>query len=348
MNQAFLFELVATQSVSGGELAVQKRVAAYMREAGVAVSTDYAGNVVAACNEDSPVRVLLCGHADEIGFRVTHITDEGYLHVGKAGGVRLALAQGQRVTVLGRRPVPGVMGLILHKGEVKADIEVTDLYIDCGFRSREEALTLVTPGDFATYACAAEALENGRVAGRGLDDKLGVYVVLHALLRARERGARVGIYAAATTGEETTMRGAYHAAAGLAPTLCVAVDVIHSTDFAGSLPQRFGKIDLGGGPVLCRGSLVNAPVNRALEAAAARLDMRLQYQILPGVTGTDADKVNQTGRGTPVTVLSVPVRYMHAPSEVADLGDVEQTVELLAEFLCALDEDFDPDPFAGA
>ena len=102
MNQEFLYDMLRTESVSGGEIPLQKKVAAYMRAQGVAVDTDLAGDVVASINGDSPFRVLLCGHIDEIGFRVTHITKEGYLQVGQAGGVRLALAQGKRVTVLGR------------------------------------------------------------------------------------------------------------------------------------------------------------------------------------------------------------------------------------------------------
>lgn len=346
MNREFLFDMLATPSVSGGELPLQKKIAAYMRAQGVEVTTDCAGTVRSAINSGSPAKVLLCGHVDEIGYRVTHVTDEGYLHVGKAGGVRLALAQGQRVIVQGRRPVNGVMGLLLDKGEVKTGVEATDLYIDCGFKSREDALRLVAPGDFATYACAVDELENERIVGRGLDNRLGAYVVTHALLRAREKGAKVGVYAATTPGEETTMRGAYYAASKLRPTLAVAVDVIHTSDFSGSLPQRFGKIDMDGGPVLCRGSICNEVVNRALEEAARRLDMPVQYQILPGVTGTDADKVNQTGEGTPVTVVSIPLRYMHSPGEVASLHDVERTVELLAEFLSAMDESFYPDPFA--
>ena len=114
-----------------------------------------------------PFRVLLCGHIDEIGFRVTHITDDGYLQVGKAGGIRLALAQGKRVTVLGRKRLTGVMGLLLRNGEVRTDIELTDLYIDCGFTSRAEALELVAPGDFVTYSYAVDELENDCIAGRG-------------------------------------------------------------------------------------------------------------------------------------------------------------------------------------
>ena len=189
MNKAFLYEMLRTESVSGGEIPLQKKVAAYMREQGAEVETDLAGDVISSINSASPFRVLLCGHIDEIGFRVTHITDDGYLQVGKAGGIRLALAQGKRVTVLGRKRLTGVMGLLLRNGEVRTDIELTDLYIDCGFTSRAEALELVAPGDFVTYSYAVDELENDCIAGRGLDNRLGAYTVLHALLRAREKGA---------------------------------------------------------------------------------------------------------------------------------------------------------------
>ena len=345
MNQHFLYDMLTTESVSGGEIALQKKVMAYMKEQGVTVETDRCGNVVSVLNPESPIKVLLCGHIDEIGYRVTHITDEGYLKVAMAGGVRLALAQGKRVTVLGKRRITGVMGLLLDKGEVRTDIQATDLYIDCGFTSREEAAALVSPGDFVTYTDTVDELQNHRIAGRGLDDRLGAYTVLHALLRAREKGAKVGVYAATTVGEETTMRGAYHVASRLEPTLAIAVDVIHSSDFSGSLPQRFGDIRLGGGPVLCHSAACSAPVNRALADAAERLGLAVQYEVTPRVMGTDADKINQTGKGVPVTTVSIPLRYMHTPAEVASLDDVDQTVELLAEFLCGL-EGVNLDPFA--
>lgn len=345
MNQRFLYDMLTTESVSGGEIALQKKVMAYMKEQGVPVETDRCGNVVSVLNPDSPIKVLLCGHIDEIGYRVTHITEEGYLKVAMAGGVRLALAQGKRVTVLGKRRITGVMGLLLDKGEVRTDIQATDLYIDCGFTSREEAAALVSPGDFVTYTDTVDELQNHRIAGRGLDDRLGAYTVLHALLRAREKGATVGVYAATTVGEETTMRGAYHVASRLEPTLAIAVDVIHSSDFSGSLPQRFGDIRLGGGPVLCHSAACSAPANRALADAAERLGLAVQYEVTPRVMGTDADKINQTGQGVPVTTVSIPLRYMHTPAEVASLDDVEGTVELLAEFLCGL-EGVNLDPFA--
>lgn len=346
MNKEFFYEMIATESVSGCEIELQKKIAAYMRNQGVSVQTDYSGNVISSVNNDSAFRVLLCGHVDEIGFRVTHITDDGYLKVTRAGGIYLPLVQGKRVTVVGRKKMVGVMGTILGKDGVRTDIEYTDLYVDCGFANKEEAKKYVSPGDSVTYTYAVDELENDCIAGRGLDNRMGAYAVIHALLRAREKGAKVGIYAATTTGEETTMRGAFYAAGTVKPDICIAVDVIHSTDFTGSNPARFGEIKINGGPVICRSSFSNPVINKALEEAADRAGIAIQYEVCGGVSGTDADKVNQTAAGVPSTVLSIPLRYMHSPSEVGSLKDLDETVEVLAEFLSSLDESFTPDPFA--
>jgi endoglucanase len=346
MNKEFFYEMIATESVSGCEIELQKKIAAYMRQQGVTVQTDYSGNVISSINPDSPFKVLLCGHVDEIGFRVTHITDDGYLKVNRAGGIYLPLVQGKRVTVVGREKIVGVMGTVLGKDGVRTDIEFTDLYVDCGFANREEAMKLVAPGDSVTYTYTVDELHNDCIAGRGLDNRMGAYAVTHALLRAREKGAKVGVYAATTTGEETTMRGAFYAAGTVRPTIAIAVDVIHSTDFSTSNPARFGQIKINGGPVICKSSFSNPVINRALEKAAEKLGIAVQYEICGGVTGTDADKVNQTDAGVPSTVVSIPLRYMHSPSEVGSLRDLDQTVEVLAEFLAALDESFTPDPFA--
>lgn len=347
MNKAFFYDMIATESVSGCEYALQKKIAEYMRGQGVTVETDFAGDVISSINRDSPFRVLLCGHVDEIGFRVTAIEDDGYLRVAKAGGIFIQLVQGKRVTVLGKKRLTGVMAMLREKNTVRTDIEFTDLIVDCGFASREEAEQYVRPGDPVTYTYAADELQNGLIAGRGLDNRMGAYAVTHALLRAKEKGARVGVYAATTVGEETTMRGAYYAAGRVRPDICVAVDVIHASDCEGMPAARFGAIKLNGGPVICRSSFSNEKINRVIEEAAEQLGIPLQYEVCGGVSGTDADKVNQTGAGVPSTTFSIPLRYMHSPSEVGSLRDLEQTVEVLAEFLCRLDGNFSADPFAG-
>lgn len=346
MNFDFLYEMIGTESVSGGEIGLQKKVRDYMRSQKAAVTTDYSGNVIASINPESSLQLLLTGHIDEIGFRVTHITKEGYLKVNKAGYIRPELMQGKRVTVLGKKRITGVIGLLLKEGVVRKDAELREMYIDCGFTDEKDAAAQVEIGDFVTYTYTVDKLENGMIAGRGLDDKLGAFSVLQALLRARELGCSVGVNAATTVGEETSMRGAYFAASGVKPDLAVAVDVIHSSDYSGSEEASFGEIRLGQGPVLVRTSASNEKIYRALKATAEKMGMNVQTEVAGGNSGTDADRMTQCLEGIPTAVLSIPLRYMHSPSEVGSLKDVEDTIELLARFAAGLTEAFNADPFS--
>lgn len=345
MDKEFLMKMLQTNSVSGGEIELQRKMLEHIKKLGFLAQTDPSGNVYARLNPEKKLQFMLCGHIDEIGYRVTHIDDQGYIHVGKAGYVRFELAQGKRCIIKGKKDVPAVMGLILEKGEVKKDPQLNELYLDAGFKSREDALRLVTPGDFVTYSYTVDELENNRLAARACDNRLGAFAVIEALARAREKGASCGLAAVTTVGEETTMRGAYYAANRLKPACAIAVDVMHTSDYAGFPPERFGKIDLGGGPVLCHSSFSNEKINKGLEEAAARLKIKLQIEVACGVSGTDADKTNQSFEGIPSTTFSIPLRYMHSPSEVCSLNDVEETIEVLAEFLSHVDEEFNPDPF---
>ena len=317
MNYDLLYTMLNTESVSGGEIPLQKKVAAYMREAGFNVDTDTTGNVIAHINEESPVRVLMSGHIDEIGFRVTYISENGMIHVNKAGFIRPELMQGKRVTVLGKKRITGVMGILLKDGNVRTDVALKDMYIDCGFTTDKQVAEWIKPGDFVTYTYAYDMLENNCIAGRGLDDKLGAFTVMQELMRAKE----------------------------LKPTLAIAVDVIHSSDYPGSDVERFGKIDLGKGPVLVRSACSNEPTVRRMEDAAKKAGIAVQYEVAGGVTGTDSDKMHLSAEGIPMAVLSIPLRYMHSPSEVGCLTDVEESIELLAQFIASLDESFTADPF---
>jgi endoglucanase len=119
------------------------------------VTTDVSGNVIAVLNPDAPIRIMLAGHMDEIGFLIHFIGEDGLLHFGGIGGHDEVTPVGQRVWVHGKEPVPGVVGSpafhLLDAAEQSKRPEIKNLWIDIGATSRDEAEALVRLGDPVTF-----------------------------------------------------------------------------------------------------------------------------------------------------------------------------------------------------
>ncbi|GEN29764.1 endoglucanase [Cerasibacillus quisquiliarum] len=339
MNQQFLLELLKTPSPSGLETAIQKKWRDYVTSFADDVRTDYAGNVIAILNPDAEFKVLLAGHVDEIALMVKRIDDNGYLFFEKVGGVNIKAAVGMRVTVLGKtQSITGVIGVnAQHHGGLKDGFGVEDLFIDCGFRSKKEALKYVQIGDYIVYKREPEILMDRYVSGRGLDNRTGAFIVAEVIRHLKEKGSKVGVYGVSTVNEETNMGGAYFAASDIEPTMAIACDVTFATDYPTVNKNKYGDVKLGYGPVLAKGAPINIKINDLLEKTAKKLQMFLQYELTPRMTGTDADRMRLTGKGVPVALVSLPLRYMHSPVETASLKDIESEIELLTEMIHQLD-----------
>src|SRR5699024_1682417 len=302
------------------------------------IKTDNAGNAIGILNPNASFKVLLAGHSDEIGLVINRIDDEGFLHFDKVGGINPKAAVGMKVTVLGyKETVTGVIGVnAQHHGGLKDDFDLHDLFIDCGYRTKKEAEESVQVGDLGVYKREPEILHNRYIAGRGLDNRTGSFIVAEVLRRLKEKECQVGVYAASTVNEETNMGGAYFAAAGIEPTMAIACDVTFATDYPGVNKNKHGDVKLEKGPVLAKGAPINIKINKLLEATARKLKMDVQYELTPRMTGTDADRMRLTGRGVPVSLVSLPLRYMHSPVETASFKDIEEEIDLLVTMIADL------------
>ena len=129
------------------------------------------------------------------------------------------------------------------------------------------------------------------------------------------------------------------------PDVAIAVDVTYAQDYPGTDPAESGDVKLGAGPVICNSSVANKKVNNLLKQCARENDIPYQLESFLGRTGTDADKMHQTGEGVVTALLSLPLRYMHSPSEVCHLSDIKHTINLLASFLCTINGTTNIDPF---
>ena len=344
MNKEFLYSLLDSMSVSGHEIPLQKKVIAEMTPCCDEIRTDYTGNVISILNPDAPFKVLLTGHIDEIGMIVTHIQDDGLLRVARSGGIYHSTYPGHQVVVHGYAGT--VYGTVVHsKDTEKAELKDSDLYIDIGAKNAEDARKYIQEGDPIHLNTYHQEMLNGYLSARAIDDRGGAFIVLEALKRAKEKGCKIGVYSATTVGEETTMRGAYWAGSNIQPDVAIAVDVTFAKDYPGTDPKDSGDVRLGNGPVLCNSSIANKKVNELRKTCAREKGIPYQVESYMGSTHTDADKIHFSGTGVTTTLVSLPLRYMHSPSEVCCLDDIENSIELLSEFLCRIDENTDLDPF---
>jgi endoglucanase len=311
------------------------------------VSSDTLGTsfarVPAAKGGGAPLLALV-GHIDEIGVAITYVGDDGLLAFSVLGGYDPEQMAGQRVLVAGRDGlVTGVVGrrsLSRDERRDRSALKHSDLHIDIGAASREDAERLVRPGDVAVWQGEPIELANNRIASRALDNRLGAYAVLEAARRVAEAGdAQVDVVAVAAVQEELGYHGSRTAAYALDPQVAVAIDVTWATNVPGGNPKRVGKVELGGGAAVSLGPVVSTVVSDLLRETAEAEGIGYCVEVYADRTQTDADAVHVSRAGVPTGLVSVPVRYMHSPVELCSLDDLEAVVALVAAFARRLTRD---------
>lgn len=333
--RTFLDELLETASPSGFESAAQKCWVEYVSEFADEVRTDDYGNAVAVLEGGEPA-VALAGHSDEIGFIVRDIEENGHIRMSRIGGSDNTVSQGQHVEIhTADGPVSGVIGqTAIHIRDTNGEEtqEIAEQHVDIGVEEGEEAEELVERGDPITFKQTVSELEGGRIAARGLDNRIGIWAAAEGFRRAAENDPEATVYAVSTVQEELGLRGAQMVGFELAPDVAIATDVTHATDAPDTPGKRKNGIELGAGPVVARGSTNHPKVVEAVREAGAQADVDIQLQAAGIATGTDADAFYTSRGGIPSLNVGVPNRYMHTPVETLDLDDLDATADLLGAF----------------
>lgn len=344
-DRAYLKRLLETPSVTGSEVAVATLVRERLADVADEVSTDVMGSVHATLKgAGAAPSVMLAAHMDEIGLMVTYVSDDGFLSVSAVGGVDAAILPGMRVDVhTANGPLRGVVGRKpIHLIEADERTKVTplsDLVIDLGLPAKK-VKKRVRIGDVITFGVGFERFGRGMAVSRAFDDKCGVWIATRVMEELKAQGGAEGDFiAAATVQEEIGARGAITSTYGVDPDVGLAFDVTHATDYPGISKTKYGDIRCGGGPVIARGPNINPVVFERLVAAAEAEGIAYQLEAEPSVTGTDARSIQVSREGKACGLISVPLRYMHTPTEVVALSDLEDTVRLIVRFVRDLDAD---------
>jgi endoglucanase len=339
--KAHLKKLCETPGPSGYEDAVGEALAEDWRPLVDSLDVGKSGSLIGlkkGTGSEPHRKIMLCAHMDENGLIVSQI-EGGLLRVARLGGIDTRILPGAPVLVHGRRSLPGVVGVPpLHV--VNEDVrgrypDVRDLVVDLG-RPAAEVAELVRVGDVITLDASLIELQNGRLAGKALDDRACVAALTACLEALQTRRHVWDVLAVASTQEEVGSRGARVEAYRLEPEIAIALDVT----FAVQPGVNDSAFKLGDGPTLSLGENFHPALYQALDAAAKRLELSVHPEPTPGPSGTDAWPIQVSRDGIPTALIGLPIRNMHSGVETLDMKDLERTGRLLAEFIAGIDADF--------
>ncbi len=291
-------------------------------------------------------RILLCAHMDEIALMVTDILKDGSLRMGNVGGVDPRILPAAVVTVHATgaggeaRPLSGVVGAkaphLLTEEERKHNYKREDLYVDVGLPV-ERVRELVQVGDLITLTGPALGLLNDRAAGKTMDDRACVGVMLEAAERLQNMKHAAQITFACTTQEEVGSRGARVAAHTVAPDLAIVMDVSHAP-IPASKPDSTIPLDA---PATAYGPYLQHRLVERLRKTAAANGIKLNLEHAARDTGTDTDAVQIAREGVPCVLVDLPLKYMHTTVELLDMNALRECGRLVALFAADIDEGWD-------
>ena len=327
-----LMELSDTPGIPGDEGKIREIVLRELKEMADEIKIDPLGNLIIHLKGDGP-KLLIDAHMDEVGFMVSKIDDDGFIRVVPVGGIPPEHAYSQRVVIWGKEPVYGIFGSVpphVRKGEEKKLPDIDEMFVDTGLEP-ETVKKLVRIGDSVTFDTKAVEQEDA-ILGKAFDDRVGIFVMIEAVKRARKRS--VDLYLVAAVEEEAGLRGARTAAFGVEPELAVALEGTVALDTPG-VPFHRKLAEVGKGPEIRLSDRAFVASRSWVNFISKLADERgIPYQlIVKRVGATDAAAIQTTREGVHVTAISVPVRYIHSANSIVRKSDVDATISLVTAII---------------
>lgn len=302
------------------------------------IKVDAMGNIIAFKKGKNRAKnkVMISAHMDEVGFIVTYITDEGYLRFDSVGGIDEKVAVGRAVTV-GEKNIPGVIGIKAIHLTDKADEgkvpEFSSMYIDIGAADKKEAEEYVSIGDSAYFISDFEQIGENKIKSKALDDRFGCATMIEMIVNGIEYDA----YFAFLVQEEVGLRGAGPAAYSIEPDYAIVLEATTAADVAG-VKKEDCVCTLSKGAVVSfmdRSTVYNRDLFKRAFVLARENGIACQTKTTVA-GGNDAGAIHKSGKGVYTLTVSLPCRYIHSATSVADIDDMEACKKmakvLLAEF----------------
>ena len=331
-----LKHLTEINAPSGHEQPIRRALLEELKAKGHTPYIDRMGNVIVVKEGNGPAprkRVMVAAHMDEVGLIVTGHTEGGFLKVNQAGGIDPRVLISKRVLV-GDDNIPGVIGAVAIHLQSAADrarvMGYRDIAVDIGAMDKKEAERKAPIGTYISFDTPYVEYGEGFACGKAFDDRVGCYTILRLL----EEELPCDLVAAFVSEEEVGCRGASGAAFTQEPDIGIVLEGTTCNDL-GNVPEVYQVCKAGQGVDELRLSVaVNARDTNDLTGAHRQGRAGIAHQVKGSVSGgNDGGVVQRAREGIPVVVLSVPCRYIHSPSTVVNLSDVESQFALCRALL---------------
>ncbi len=321
-----LKELCTLCGESGNETAVKEYIISEISPFAESVEIDALGNIIAfkKGKNRSVCRLMIDAHMDEVGIIVTAITPDGFLKFDTLGGVKDSVLLCQKVNIGG---VIGVIGAkpihLTDKEEAKKAPKKDSMYIDIGVSSRKAAEEYITVGASGVLVGEYTYFGDSFIKSKALDDRIGCKILIDLI----KNDSEYDFFATFTVGEEVGCRGARTATYYVNPDAALTLEATTANDIEGVSPDK-QVCKLGFGPAV---SFMDNGTVYYRDFYNAALESEILCQPKAAVAGgNNSSAIHLTQSGVKTLAISVPCRYIHTPSCVADLADIENAEKLTA------------------
>ncbi len=299
------------------------------------------GNLFAHVGGQGP-KLLIEGHADEIGFVVRSIDDAGFIWLASGqvsrGDISKRYFIGQPALILTRNGlVEGIFAattghILSDEQRQKENLTYYDLFIDIGASSRDEAVACgIYPGAGVIWNPPTKRLGT-RVIGKAVDDRFALAMMTLLLDDLDISKLSYDLYFAATIQEEIGLVGASSLRNDVDADLAIALDNGPVGDIP-TVDSRTLPTRLGGGPALVHKDSrahYNEDLLWRIADVAECAGIPVQHAVWE-FFGSDGDALIQ--QGIPTALIGLSTRYTHSPFEMFDMRDFDYSLALLKAFL---------------
>ncbi|MDR0985109.1 MAG: M42 family metallopeptidase [Endomicrobium sp.] len=347
-----LNKLLLCDGVSGNEENISKIIIESFSKFCDNTETDNLGNVIgrvsinnSSCKEEiKRKKIMLVAHMDEVGMLVKHISEDGFIYFIKIGGINDSVLPGQLVEIINRdnKHITGIIGTksphMMNESDSKKSVKYEDMFIDIGINSKNEVLKIINIGDPIIFKSNAGILNTDLYYGKSVDNRIGCYILIKILEElALNKNLNTDIYVCASSQEEVGLKGGKTLAFRINPDFAIIIDTTISGDIPG-IEAKVSSIKLGKGVAITimeaagRGTIIPKKMRNLMFDVAEKNKIDYQIDLFDGGV-TDGALIYTSNVGIPTIVLSIPTRYLHSPTAVFSIKDVNSTIKLAIKMI---------------